>query len=65
MVVPDRVEALAFGVEAGRLELGVEDALLVVERACEVRAVRAEDRAAAPADDIRPSSSERSGKSGG
>ena len=50
--MPDRVEALALGVEARRLELGVEDALLVVERAGEVRAVRGEDRAAAPADDL-------------
>ena len=50
MVVPGRVEALPLRPEDGRVELGVEDPLLVVERAGEVRAAGAEDRRAAAAD---------------
>jgi hypothetical protein len=48
--VADRVEALPFGEQARRVELCVEDALLVVERAGEIRAVGREDGAAAAAD---------------
>src|SRR5918996_1624713 len=52
VVVPRRIEALSLLEQPGRLEIGVEDALLVVERAREVGAVRCEDRAAAPADHV-------------
>ena len=48
------VEALPLLVEPRRVELGVEDALLVVERPGEVGAVRAEDGAAAAADQVDP-----------
>ena len=65
MVVPRGVEALPLLEQARRVELGVEDALLVVERTREVGAVGAEDGAAAPADDLDPSSASRSGKSSG
>ena len=45
-----RVEALPLGEDPRRVELGVEDPLLAVERPGEVRAVGREDRAAAAAD---------------
>ena len=45
MVVAGRVEALARGVQHRRVEVGVEDSLLVPERAGEDRAVRREGRA--------------------
>ena len=54
VVVARRVEALSFLEEARRLEVRVEDPLLVVERAGEVRAVGPEDRAASPAEDVVP-----------
>ena len=52
MVVAGRVEALALLVEPLRIEVGVEDPLLAVERAGEVRAVRGEDRRATAAEDV-------------
>ena len=52
VVVARGVEALALLVEPRRLEVGVEDALLAVERAGEVPAVGAEDRAAAAAEQV-------------
>ena len=52
VVVAGRVEALALLVEPIGLEIGVEDAFLAVERACEVPAVWAEDRAAAAAEQV-------------
>ena len=54
MVVTGGIEALPLLGEARRIELGVEDSLLVVERAGEIRAVGTEDRAAAPAEDVAP-----------
>src|SRR5919108_1564598 len=54
VVMPGRVEALTFGVEACGIELRVEDAFLVVERPREVRAPGREDRASAAADDVHP-----------
>src|SRR5262249_30034253 len=51
-VVPGRVEALASLVERLRIELRVEDALVIPERAGEVAAVRAEDRRAATAHEL-------------
>ena len=50
VVVPDRVEALPLLEQARRLELRVENSLLVVQRPSEIRAVGAEDRAAAAAE---------------
>src|SRR5919204_3309213 len=54
VVVAGRIEALALGVQPRRIELRVENALFVVERPGEVRAVGREDRASAPADDVHP-----------
>jgi len=45
--VADRVEALPLREQPRRVELGVENPLLVVQRPGEVRAVRREDRTAA------------------
>src|SRR5438477_509743 len=53
VVVAGRVEALPLLVQPRRLEVGVEDSFPVVERPCEIRAVGAEDRAAAAADHVR------------
>ena len=50
----DRVEALPLLGEARRLELGVEDALLAVQRPREIGAVWPEDRAAATAEHVHP-----------
>jgi hypothetical protein len=52
VVVPCRVEALALFVEPSGLKLGVQDALLAVERAGEVGAIRRENRAPSAADDV-------------
>src|SRR5439155_25783862 len=52
VVMPRRVEALALFVEPLRVELRVEDPLLVPERAGEVGAVRAENRRAAAAEEL-------------
>jgi hypothetical protein len=52
VVVADRVEALPLCEQARRVELRVEDPLLLVERAGEVRAVRRENRAAPVAEKI-------------
>ena len=54
MVVPGRVEPLPLRPQHRRIELGVEDPFLVVERPGQVRAARSEDRAASPADDVEP-----------
>ena len=54
VVVTGGIEALPLLGEARRIELGVEDSLLVVERAGEIRAVGTEDRAASPAEDVAP-----------
>jgi hypothetical protein len=48
--VADGVEPLPLGEQACRVELGVEDPLLTVQRPGEIRAVGSEDRAAAAAD---------------
>jgi hypothetical protein len=50
VVVTGRVEALPLAVQPCRVELGVEDALLVPQRAGQVRASLGEDRGAAAAD---------------
>src|SRR2546430_6141170 len=47
-----RSESLPLGEQARRVELGVEDPSLLVQRAGEVRAVRAEDRTAAVAQQV-------------
>src|SRR5437870_544657 len=52
VVVPGGVEALPFFVQALWVELRIEDAFLVPERAGEIRAVRAKDRRAAAADQL-------------
>ena len=46
------VEALSLLVQASRVQFGIEDALLVVKRAGQIRAVRVEDRAAAATDEV-------------
>ena len=65
VVVADRVEALPLGEQQRRIEVGVEDPLLVVERACEIRAVGCEDRAAAAAEQAGAFELRASGKSSG
>ena len=50
VVVPDRIEALPLREDARRVELRVQDPLLVVQRTGEIRAVGREDRAAAAAE---------------
>src|SRR5205807_8605987 len=52
VVVPGRVEALALLMQAHRVELGVQDPLLVPERPGQVGAVGAEDRGAAVAEKV-------------
>ena len=52
MVVAGGVEALSLLVQASRVELGIENPLLVLERPGEVGAVRVEDRAAAATDEV-------------
>ena len=52
MVVAGGIEPLALLGQALRVEVGVENRLLVVERAGEVGAVRSEDRRAAAAERV-------------
>jgi hypothetical protein len=52
VVMADRIESLALLEQPVRVELGVEDPLLVVHRTGEIVAVRSEDGAAAAADHI-------------
>src|SRR5205823_7532878 len=52
VVVPGRIETLPRLVQLLRIELGVEDAFLVPQRAGEVTAVRREDGRAARADQL-------------
>src|SRR6478672_1197380 len=59
-VVADRVEALPLGEQLRRVELRVEDSLLVVQRPGEIGAVGREDRTAAAAD--RPGSLDLGGE---
>src|SRR5687768_11194357 len=54
VVVAGGVETLPLLVEPCRVELGVEDALLVVERPGQVSPIRIEDGAAAAADHLAP-----------
>src|SRR5918994_1093748 len=54
VVVARWIKALPFLEEARRLEVRVEDPLLVVEWPGEVRAVGPEDRTASPAEDVLP-----------